>query len=161
MSKLQIEISIADQQLKLLKNDEVVREYAVSTSRFGAGELKDSYKTPRGQHVICEKIGADAEINTVFRARRPTGEIYSAELALAEPDRDWILSRILWLSGCEDGRNCGGDVDTRERYVYIHGCPDSAEMGQPGSIGCIRMRNRDVIDLFDRVEINTRVNIKP
>lgn len=155
-----IHICLESQTLQLLEDGQVLQTYPVSTSRFGPGEEKDSYKTPRGRHVIAEKIGADAPQNAVFVARRPTGEIWSEAMAAAEPGRDWILSRILWLSGCEPGRNCGGNVDTRERYVYIHGCPDTAPMGVPGSIGCIRMRNSDVIELFEAVPEGTPVLIE-
>ena len=105
------------------------------------------------------KIGAGQPENTVFVARRPTGERYTPELAAQFPDRDWILTRILWLSGCEVGHNRLGDVDTMRRYIYIHGSPDSVHMGRPGSIGCIRMRNADIIDLFDRVPPGTPVDI--
>lgn len=97
--------------------------------------------------------------NTVFAARRPTGEIYSAELASAHPGRDWILTRILWLSGCEAGFNRLGDVDTMRRFIYIHGCPDSEPMGVPRSHGCIRMHNPDIVELFDRVAAYTPVEI--
>jgi lipoprotein-anchoring transpeptidase ErfK/SrfK len=123
------------------------------------GERKGSYCTPRGRHVIRAKIGAGAPVNSVFVERRPTGEIYSPELAARFPGRDWILTRILWLSGCEPGFNRLGDVDTMRRYIYIHGSPDSAVMGTPGSIGCVRMHNEDLVDLFDRVPVGTPVNI--
>lgn len=123
------------------------------------GEKNGSYCTPRGRHVIRARIGAGAAENTVFVKRRPTGEIYSLQLAQRHADRDWILTRILWLSGCERGLNRLGEVDTMRRYIYIHGSPDSVEMGKPGSIGCIRMRNRDIIELFDLVEAGTPVDI--
>jgi lipoprotein-anchoring transpeptidase ErfK/SrfK len=131
----------------------------VSTSKHGAGEVRGSHKTPRGRHVIRAKIGAGAPLNTVFRGRRPTGEVYSAELAGAHPRRDWILTRILWLSGIEVGRNRLGNVDTMRRYIYIHGTPDSETLGLPGSIGCIRMANRDIVELFDLVPAGTVVDI--
>lgn len=115
--------------------------------------------TPRGCHVIGEKIGADELINTVFVGRLPTGEIYRPELRKNFPQRDWILTRILWLNGCEPGVNLGGQCDTRDRYIYIHGAPDDVEMGRPGSHGCVRMCNRDVIRLFDLVSVGTHVNI--
>jgi len=138
---------------------ETVRSYLVSTATRGVGELKGSYCTPRGRHLIRAKIGAQQPANTVFIGRRPSGEVYSPELAERFPQRDWILTRILWLSGCEPGRNRLGDVDTMRRYVYIHGSPDSAPMGQPGSIGCIRMRNADIVELFELVPPYTPVNI--
>jgi lipoprotein-anchoring transpeptidase ErfK/SrfK len=155
-----IEISLAEQSLKLL--DDTGRElhrYSVSTSRNGPGEKKDSFCTPRGRHIIRAKIGAGAAENTVFVARRPSGEIYTPALGERHPGRDWMLTRILWLSGCEPGFNRLREVDTMRRYIYIHGSPDSAPMGQPGSIGCIRMRNRDIVELFDQVAPGTRVDI--
>jgi len=155
-----IEISIARQALSLVNDcGETVRSYLVSTATRGVGELKGSYCTPRGRHLIRAKIGAQQPANTVFIGRRPSGEVYSPELAERFPQRDWILTRILWLSGCEPGRNRLGDVDTMRRYVYIHGSPDSAPMGQPGSIGCIRMRNADIVELFELVPPYTPVNI--
>ena len=155
-----ISISIPAQTLTL-RDDAggTVREYPVSTARRGAGEESGSFCTPRGKHIIRAKIGAGRPVNTVFVARRPTGEMYSPELGERLPDRDWILTRILWLSGCEPGFNRLGKVDTMRRFIYIHGSPDSVEMGRPGSIGCIRMRNADVLDLFDRVAAGTPVEI--
>jgi len=136
-----------------------LRRYSVSTSARGAGERNGSLCTPRGRHVIRAKIGAGAPLNTVFVERRPTGEIYSSDLAARHPGRDWILTRILWLSGCEPGFNRLGQVDTMRRFIYIHGSPDSAVMGQPGSIGCVRMHNSDLVDLFDRVPVSAQVDI--
>jgi lipoprotein-anchoring transpeptidase ErfK/SrfK len=152
-------VSLATQALELKRGDEVVRRYDVSTSKHGAGEQHGSHRTPRGRHLIRAKIGAGAPENTVFRRRRRTGEIYTPALAAAHPERDWILTRILWLSGTEVGKNRLGSVDTMRRYVYIHGTPDSEPLGIPGSIGCIRMRNRDIIELFDLVPAGTIVDI--
>ena len=154
-----LRISIADQALEVVDDGVVTRRYPVSTALNGAGERNGSYCTPRGRHVIRAKIGTDQPLGTVFVRRRPTGEIYSRELADRHPGRDWILSRILWLSGCEPGRNRLGDVDTMRRFVYIHGTPDGSELGRPASIGCIRMRNCDVIELFDLVAARTPVEI--
>lgn len=154
-----IEISIPSQTLKLYEGDCCLRTYPVSTGLKGVGEQQDSFRTPRGRHIIAEKIGDGCEPNTVFVGRRPTGEIYSPDMRQAGPDRDWILTRILWLEGMEEGRNRGGDVDSRNRYIYIHGSPDDVDMGKPGSRGCIRMRNRDVIDLFDQVDVGVPVVI--
>jgi lipoprotein-anchoring transpeptidase ErfK/SrfK len=155
-----IEIRISSQSLDLVDDAGVViRRYRISTSKNGTGELNGSYCTPRGRHVVRAKIGTGHPPNTVFVERRPTGEIYAPEMAAREPGRDWILSRILWLSGREPGFNRLGKVDTMRRYIYIHGSPDSVEMGRPGSIGCIRMHNSDVMDLFDRVKVGTEVNI--
>jgi len=153
-------IDIGRQELVVRRDDgTVLRRYAVSTSRNGAGELNGSYCTPRGRHIIRAKIGAGQPVNTVFVERRPTGEIYGPELGSRFPGRDWILTRILWLSGCERGYNRLGKVDTMRRAIYIHGSPDNAEMGKPGSHGCVRMRNRDVVELFDLVPVGTPVVI--
>jgi len=136
------------------------KTYSVSTAKRGVGEKNGSLCTPRGRHLVRAKIGAAQPINSVFVRRRPTGEVWTPELHEKYPGRDWILTRILWLSGCEPGRNRLGDVDTMRRYIYIHGSPDTAQMGKPGSIGCIRMRNRDIVELFDRVPPYTPVEIR-
>jgi L,D-transpeptidase YbiS len=156
---LSLRISLPAQTLTLMNGARAVKTYSVSTSKHGAGELHGSFKTPRGRHVVRAKIGAGAPPNAVFRGRRPTGEIYTPELARAHPERDWILTRILWLSGTEIGRNRLGNVDTMRRYIYIHGMPDSEPLGVPASIGCIRMANADVIELFDLVPAGTVVDI--
>lgn len=157
---MKIEISIAEQKLKVLDDKgATLAAYAVSTALNGAGEQKNSYCTPRGKHVIRAKIGKDAPVNTVFKGRRPTGELWTPKLAEQLPGRDWILTRILWLSGCEPGFNRLGNVDTMQRYIYIHGTPDIEPMGKPGSDGCIRMRNADVLELFDLVPVGTPVLI--
>ena len=156
---LSVRISLAEQRLDLLRGRAAFKSYAISTSKNGAGERAGSYQTPRGAHLIRAKIGAGAPLGAVFRGRRPTGEIYSEDLARAQPGRDWILTRILWLSGLEVGRNRLGDVDTMRRYIYIHGTPDSTPLGVPGSIGCVRMRNAAIVELFDLVPAGTRVEI--
>lgn len=156
-----IVIHLASQTLDLHGDDDaVIRRYRVSTARNGAGELRGSLCTPRGRHVVRARIGAGQPLGTVFRGRRPTGEIWTPELAASQPDRDWILTRILWLSGCEPGVNRLGEVDTMRRYIYIHGTADDAPMGVPRSIGCIRMRNRDVAELFELVAAGTPVDIR-
>ncbi len=155
-----IVINIARQELHLSDAaGKLLRAYIVSTARNGAGERSGSLCTPRGRHVIRAKIGAGYPENTVFVGRRATGECYTPELGARFAERDWMLTRILWLSGCEPGINRLGDVDTMRRYIYIHGSPDSVELGKPGSIGCIRMRNRDIVELFDLVSAGTPVNI--
>lgn len=154
-----IRIDIGAQTLELVETPNKVRRYRVSTSANGVGERRNSFCTPRGRHIIRAKIGAGAPVNTVFVKRRPTGELFSPELAARHPERDWILTRILWLSGCEVGFNRLGDVDTMRRYIYIHGTPDAVPMGTPGSIGCIRMRNADILELFDLVPAGTAVEI--
>jgi len=157
---MKIHVSVADQTLRLV--DEVgtlLCAYPISTALAGVGEVFGSFQTPRGQHIIRAKIGAGLPENTVFVRRRPTGEVWTPELGQQHPGRDWILTRILWLSGCLPGFNRLGCVDTMRRYIYIHGSPDLAEMGVPGSHGCIRMRNADIVDLFDRVPCYTAVDI--
>lgn len=136
-----------------------MQSFTVSTSKFGAGEQLGSYKTPRGRHLIRAKIGAGQPRGTVFVGRRPTGEVYSDALACAQPGRDWILTRILWLSGTEVGKNRLGPVDTMRRFIYIHGSPDSTTLGTPGSVGCIRMSNDAVMELFELVPVGTVVEI--
>ena len=150
-----IRISLKDQALTFDG-----RTYVVSTAKNGAGEKNGSFCTPRGSHIVRAKIGAGQPLGAVFVRRRPTGEVWTPEMHERYPGRDWILTRILWLSGREPGRNRLGDVDTMRRYIYIHGSPDTAEMGKPGSIGCIRMRNRDIVELFERVAPYTPVEIK-
>ncbi len=153
-----IDIDIRHQRLSLRKANGS-EEFVISTAARGAGELFGSECTPRGKHIIRAKIGAGEPENTVFVGRRPTGEIYTPELASRFPQRDWILTRILWLSGLEPGRNRLGQVDTMRRYIYIHGCPDEDTLGIPGSHGCIKMRNRDIIHLFEQIACGTQVNI--
>jgi len=164
MTLCSIRISISDQTLVLnepLADTNSFRStFLISTALKGVGCQKGSNQTPIGKHQIRAKIGAGLPINSVFVARRPTGEIYSEDLARAYPQRDWILSRILWLSGCEPGVNRLGSVDSMQRYIYIHGTPDSEPMGIPRSHGCIRMRNQDLIWLFDRVNTGTEVWIE-
>jgi lipoprotein-anchoring transpeptidase ErfK/SrfK len=157
--ELQIDIDLGRQRLELRQGGRVVMEAPVSTARNGPGERAGSECTPRGWHAVHQKIGEGCPPNTVFVARRPTGEIYTAELGARERGRDWILTRILWLEGLEPGRNLEGEVDTLGRYIYVHGAPDEAAMGQPGSRGCIRMHNRELVELFDRVSVGTRVLI--
>lgn len=157
---MHINISIATQTLTLLDDDGVLlAQFPVSTAANGVGCEKDSGCTPLGSHIIRAKIGADAEPNTVFVGRRATGEIWSPELMAEHPNRDWILTRILWLSGKEVGKNRLGNVDTMQRYIYIHGTPDSTDMNVIGSHGCVRMRNADMIALFDMVAVGTTVYI--
>ena len=158
---MRIEVSIAEQRLVLLDDEgRPVRSYMVSTAAKGAGEQMGSYQTPRGRHRIRARIGDGLPLGAVLRGRRPTGEICSPELMAAQPGKDWILTRILWLCGEETGINRGAQVDTMRRYVYIHGTPDETVLGVPGSHGCIRMRNNELVELFDRVPVGTPVLIR-
>lgn len=152
-----IKISIAKQRL-YLEIDSQTTEYIISTSRFGPGEKKDSFCTPRGRHIIRAKIGEGETIGQIFKNRRPTGDIYSPNSHNLE-DGDWILTRILWLSGTEVGKNRLGNVDTMQRYIYIHGAPDDLILGIPRSMGCINMSNSDIEELFHLVEVGTPVEI--
>ena len=158
MSK-RIVVNLDNQSLELFDDGILLKEFPVSTGAMGIGEKNGSFQTPRGKHLIRARIGDGMPENTVFVRRRATGETWTPELHEQFPGRDWMLTRILWLSGCEPGFNRLGNVDTMRRYIYIHGTHDLAEMGQPGSHGCIRMRNADVIDLFDSVPIYTPVEI--
>ncbi len=142
---------IIDLKHQTLSLNKLNKFYVISTGKNGIGEAENSGKTPRGWHTVAEKFGQDLPLNSVFIARQPTGEIYSAQLAAANPDRDWILSRILWLRGLEQGFNLGEGCDTYKRYIYIHGTPDSEPMGIPMSHGCIRMRNSDIAELFELI----------
>ena len=156
-----IEIDVPTQTL-ILKDAQgrILMQTRISTARNGVGEENGSEKTPRGAHYIRARIGAGLPADAVLVSRRPTGEIYSPSLRAAFPNRDWILTRILWLCGLEPGKNRLGKVDTMRRYIYIHGCPDEDPMGAPGSRGCVKMRNREIIELFDRVAPGTRVHIR-
>lgn len=157
---ISLEVDIGKQILAVLENGRVVQSYLVSTGKNGAGEVKNSEMTPRGKHIIRAKVGGDAAPNTVFVERRPTGEVFHPAMRETFPNRDWILTRIFWLSGMEPGKNRLGNVDTMQRYIYIHGTPDDVLMGIPGSRGCIRMRNSEIIELFERVPVGTLVEIK-
>jgi L,D-transpeptidase YbiS len=154
-----LQLHIPTQKLYLLQDNQIIREYKISTAKNGVGEKKGSEQTPRGWHIIRAKIGNEQPVNSVFVGRRSTGEIYSSELKQRYLDRDWILTRILWLSGLEIGKNRLGEVDTMQRYIYIHGTPDENQMGIPASHGCVRMRNDDVIELFNKVNVGSKVLI--
>lgn len=158
---LHIRVHLDLQRLDLLDDGVCIRSYQVSTAARGPGEQAGSHCTPRGHHRIRAKVGAGLPMGAVLRGRRPTGELCDDAAWRAAPERDWILTRILWLCGEQVGINRGGQVDTFRRYIYIHGTPDAVEMGQPGSRGCIRMRNREVLELFDLVPPGTRVDIGP
>ncbi|MDN5566820.1 MAG: L,D-transpeptidase [Psychrobacter sp.] len=156
-------INIAKQSLSLYKHNSEICHYRVSTAKNGIGSQQDSGCTPLGQHIIAQKIGGHEPINAVFVGRVPTGEIYSAAFGVDHPERDWILTRILWLQGLEKGINKGsndkGGCDTYQRYIYIHGTPDNEPMDLPLSHGCVRMRNQDIIELYDKIEEGVAVTI--
>lgn len=152
--------NIKEQMLSIFLNDKLIKQFDISSAKNGVGETYGSEQTPRGLHQIRAKIGTGSPINTVFVNRRPTGEIYHPRLRQQFPNRDWILTRILWLSGLEVGKNRLGNHDTMQRYIYIHGTPDETELHKPGSKGCLRMRNRDVVELFDLIPVYTRLLIE-
>ncbi|NKB63029.1 MAG: L,D-transpeptidase family protein [Gammaproteobacteria bacterium] len=157
---MKLDISLSKQTLSVFQGIEKVKHYSISTGLNGHGQQNDSGCTPLGKHCIRARIGDNQPINTVFVGRRPTGEIYKKGMRAEQPHRDWILTRILWLSGCEPGFNRLGSVDTMRRYIYIHGAPEEVRMGGVGSKGCIRMRNNDLIELFNMVAPQTEVNIR-
>lgn len=162
-SNIHLVVSIRCQILSVYQGDKLIKDYIVSTAKNGIGSLEGSGCTPLGRHVIAKKIGQDMPVNSVFVGRVPTGKIYNTALGTAFPDRDWILTRILWLAGCEAGINQGrnelGSCDTFSRYIYIHGTPDDEPMDEPLSHGCVRMRNEDIIELFDTVKEGTAITI--
>jgi lipoprotein-anchoring transpeptidase ErfK/SrfK len=155
-----IYIGVSNQRLQCFENDVLIKTYIISTAKNGLGEKKGSECTPRGWHTVHNKIGMSAEINSVFVGRVWTGEIYSSKLGAEFPNRDWILTRIIQLDGLEPGRNKGGEVDTLERFIYIHGVPDTIKLGTPDSHGCIRMSNQDVIEFADWVLVGSKVCIE-
>ena len=151
-------VSIARQMLYHRRRSGVWRAYPVSTAAKGTGNIEGSFQTPLGKHRIYAKIGGNEPLRTVFKAREPVG-IYDAELD--DPKKDWILTRVLWLEGTQTGRNKRGQVDTRRRYIYIHGTHDEEAIGSPASHGCIRMCNDDVLELFDQAFEGETVYIRP
>lgn len=157
---MNISVNISRQVLELFDDaGKLIRSYTVSTALNGPGEEASSNCTPRGRHVIRAKIGAGQPVNTVFKRRRPSGEIYTSALDMQFPDRDWILTRILWLSGSEPGYNRLGSCDTMRRYIYIHGTTAERGVGVPRSHGCINMLNEDLLELFELVDTGTVVDI--
>ncbi|MFQ6571752.1 L,D-transpeptidase family protein [Pseudomonas sp. UM16] len=161
MSSLDLlHISLADQCLYGFARGQLRVRVAVSTAVNGGGERNGSGCTPRGLHQVRAKIGAGLPQGAVLRGRRWTGETWTPTLHAQYPGRDWILSRILWLSGCEPGINRNGSVDTFRRYIYLHGTPDCEPLGVPLSHGCVRLRNADLLHLFDRVPVHCPVRIE-
>lgn len=160
MLKKDIVISVASQNLTCFEEGQLFKRYSVSTAKNGVGEQSNSECTPRGQHAVHQILGLEHTENSVFIAREWTGEIYTEALAEAYPERDWILTRIIWLAGLEPGVNQGGAVDTQSRFIYIHGTPDETSLEAPGSHGCIRMCNQDMIALADWATVDTSVLIE-
>ncbi|MGB1561274.1 MAG: L,D-transpeptidase family protein [Sinimarinibacterium flocculans] len=156
---MRIEVDIASQRLSLFDHGRRLAEYRVSTAANGVGEVNGSGMTPRGRHRVRAKIGAGLPPGAVLSARRWTGEIWTPQLHARHPGRDWILSRILWLCGCERGRNRLGCVDSFRRYIYLHGTPYADQLGTPASKGCVRMSNEDIIELYERIAPGTEVDI--
>ena len=155
-----IRIIIDRQILEVYSKNNLIKTYAISTASKGTGQKYGSFQTPLGKHKIYEKIGDGEPINSVFIARKPTGEIYTPELEQQNPERtDWIITRILWLEGTETGFNRDGDVDSKDRKIYIHGTPDTRPMGSPFSHGCITLHNGPMLELFDSVDAGTPVDI--
>lgn len=143
-----LEIDLSRQRLVMWRGKEVMGEHPVSSGRAGAGQREGSGQTPLGWHYVRAAIGDGLPRGTVFRGRRPTGEIFDATLATAHPERDWILTRILWLCGLERGVNRGGDHDSQRRYIYLHGTPPGEPMGVAASHGCIRLRDDALLEVF-------------
>ena len=156
----EIKVVASEQRLYLIEDGEVKKSYSVSTSRHGLGEREGSYQTPRGRLEVCEKIGDGEPAGTVFKGRKPTGRVITGPLEGEEAQEDWIASRILWLGGLEEGRNLGGDVDTKRRYIYIHGTPHVDRLGTAASEGCVRMADGDVIELYEILKVGTKVIIE-
>jgi lipoprotein-anchoring transpeptidase ErfK/SrfK len=153
---LALVVSVGRQRIGLFRDGALAVEWPVSTSKFGVGSQRDSFRTPPGLHRIAEKIGAGMPLDTVFKGRKPVPQPATLH---PPPTADLIMSRILWLDGCEPGLNRGGDVDSHDRYIYIHGTVHEDRIGTPDSHGCVRMRNADVAALFDLVEPGTPVII--
>ncbi len=154
VSALWIHVSVGEQRLWLKAGEQILWQAPVSTARAGLGENPGSFKTPRGWHVIAEKMGEGAPVGTVFKSRQPTGKVWPA-VGVGSEDEDLILTRILWLEGEEPGNE-----STRSRYIYLHGTNREDQIGQPVSHGCIRLRNSDIVELYERVPLGTRVWIE-
>lgn len=154
-----IQVNSAKQSLYFYRDQQLLAEYLISTSKVGLGEAYGSLQTPTGRHIVCGKLGAEMPMNTIFVRRQAQSTLYQPGMSAEHPERDWILTRIIWLAGSQPGHNCFGRVDSRSRGIYIHGAPDDAQMGQPGSNGCIRMRNSDIVELYSETLIGTPVVI--
>ena len=155
-----IEVDISEQRLYLIENSLIKASYPISTSKYGEGSIENSFKTPLGKHSIKEMIGEEAEINSIFTSRINTNRSATIIDQFEDTDNDYVTSRIMWLDGEEDGFNKGGNVDSFRRYIYIHGTHEEGLIGTKASHGCIRMFNYDVIELFNLVNIGTKVLIR-
>ena len=155
-----IEVDISEQRLYLIENSLIKASYPISTSKYGEGSIENSFKTPLGEHSIKDMIGEEAEINTIFTSRINTKRSATIIDQFEDTDNDYVTSRIMWLDGEEDGFNKGGNVDSYQRYIYIHGTHEEGLIGTKASHGCIRMFNYDVIELFNLVNIGTKVLIR-
>ena len=159
-SYTQILVDISQQRLFLLDSGgSLIISYPISTSSYGEGQIENSFKTPLGNHIIKEKIGVGAPKNIIFKERINTGSFADIHHNSFDSDVDHVTSRILWLEGTETGFNKGGNLDSYNRYIYIHGTPEEGLIGKKASHGCIRMFNQDVIELFSLVDKGTKVNI--
>lgn len=154
-----VRVTVRDQRLQLLSNGEVLHEYPVSTAKNGVGSQVGSQRTPLGLHRVHSKFGAGEPLGTVFESRRSTGKLATIHTAPVDLEEDVITTRILWLEGLEAGKNRGKGVDSHARYIYIHGTNEEGLIGQPASHGCVRMRNRDVVELFELVAPGTLVEV--
>ncbi len=153
-------VSVTEQKLLLVKNGEVSKTYPVSSSVYGIGNKAGSNQTPLGTHTISERFGDGAEPGTIFRSRGNTGKIATIYTDKTDSDDDLVTTRIMWLQGMEPGANKGHGIDSHARYIYIHGTQEEGLIGEPASHGCIRMKNQDVIELFNSVPQGTFVEIQ-
>ena len=156
-----VKVVVSEQALYLYKGGEIVKTYPVSTSKYGTGNRLGSGKTPLGTHKVERKIGAEAPLYTIFRNRVNTKQLVAPNFSPRPSGKDFVTTRILWLRGLEPGVNKGGRIDSFRRCIYIHGTPDEGLIGSPASHGCIRMKNKDVAELFDAVPVGALVEILP
>lgn len=160
MNIFSIETKLSEQKLYVMRDNQIFKQYPISSSKFGIGSEAGSNKTPLGKHIVREKIGAGAPINTIFKSRVDTKKIAQVCLEPKDTGHDYVTTRILWLEGIEEGINKGNGIDSYRRNIYIHGTPEEGLIGTPASHGCIRMRNKDVMELFDLIPTGTKVEIK-
>lgn len=152
-------VNIQQQEIYVVRNDAIEKTYRISSAKNGIGNSAGSGKTPLGVHRIAEKIGAGAKPNTIFLGRKDSGKTATILKDPIDSEDDYVTSRILWLEGLEPGINKGKGIDSKQRYIYIHGTPEEGLIGTPASHGCIRLYNKDVIELFDVVSAGTLVVI--